>query len=377
MSISRITNKNIFLRIFSFTKEFILRELKKGDVFFPYKIQIPHPLYTFWKDNPPCRYSNIYNAKLYHFINTIPSKYLNKPHILEIIDHPLSILSKYIDGEFTHKKYIDNLPLAKRMYLSNNMKKILVPFYGIVPIMNDYFDLELNDKIIVIRHPMKDNIKNHIKEPSEVLNFLNISSDFHAKGTRFIINAWDKFANNKNNVKLTIVCHNIPEIYENNLPNSITLIKRVPLLSEEKDELFKCADVFIANTLTDGGGAQEALSYGKPLVLFRLYSADDLVSKNNGFIVDVPISIYDTKHYGKTWYTHNDFLDFIEIYNQNGGFLNTIADLCKIFNRYNDHRELVEEHRRNSIKLFYDEFSLDVRNKKIMSIYKDAYKDEK
>jgi glycosyltransferase involved in cell wall biosynthesis len=371
VSISNITAKKNILKVADFSYEFLSRELYKSKIYFPYKIQLPHPLYTFWKGNPPCNYCNAYRAKLFHFVNSVPPKYDDKQYILEIIDHPLSILSKYISGDFTHDKYINNVEKAQNMYCMSNMKKLLIPFEGQREFIKYYFGEDINKKVKVIHQPLENNIKNNIKKASKELNFLNISSDFEAKGTSLILDAWKNFQDSFNNAYLTLICHNIPKEYEDNLPKNVKLIKKLPLSDSDKNYLFKDADIFIANTLTDGGGAQEALSFGKPLVMFRIYSAMDLLKNNNGILINVPLNIYDVKHYGKTWKSHNEFISYIEEYRESGKFDRTINDLSDSFRKYENNRSLVEEHRRNSVELFNKEFTLKNRNKKIISIYRE------
>ena len=162
MSISQIIKPNIFLKITSIVKELAQRELLtigvKQKVFFPYRVSLIHPAFNESKNNPPIHYTNKHNARLFHYIQGANSTCLEENHIIEVIDHALSLLAPYNGYALTCQEYVEQVPIAKKLYDSPKLTKILFTSEGQRKVFRRYFpDDELFKKTKVLPLAWHDN----------------------------------------------------------------------------------------------------------------------------------------------------------------------------------------------------------------------------
>ena len=337
MSISQnIRNSKYRRRIKKFfemiQRESVSEQLK---VYFPYKVDLIHPAFNELKNNPPIRYVNKYRAELLHLVMGGSKKDLEKPHIVEIIDHAFSIVASYEVFPREPVEYYNRQEIIRELYLDENLKKLVFISNGQRELFKYYFpEKEILDKSVVIPLPWKDNIAIGKKDKSKNINFLFIASNYHTKGVEIVLKAWKIFAKNNKNATLTLVSHDIPIDVELKLDKSIELIKQVPLNLNLKNRLYKHADVVLTITLTDGVTAIEATSYGKPIITFRTQHSKDFIDNDNGIEIDVPVNVYDVKSYEIVWKTKQEFDEIVKEYIKNGKFDKTIDDLVSAFKRY-------------------------------------------
>ncbi len=374
MSISQIIKPNRWIKRLKIIGEYIYREGKVFNpykIYFPYKADLVHPVFDELKSKPPIKYLNKKDANLLHLVLGGNKKDLEQSCILEVIDHAFSIIASYEIFPREPIEYYNRREKIKELYLNKNLKKIIFISNGQKDLTRYYFPGEkILEKSVVIAIPWKDNIAIGKKQIENSLNFLFIASNYQAKGVEIALKAWGEFKSmDRTSSTLTLVSHDIPKEVEENLQKDIKLIKQVPLSSELKNKLYKDADVVLALTLTDGIIAVEATSYGKPIITYKTQHQRDFIDNNNGVEIDVPINIYDVDKYGIVWKTSKEFHKIVKEYISNGNFDNVIDELVKSFIKYSEDRNFIEKQTQNAIKKYYKDYTIELRNKKILEIY--------
>lgn len=376
MSISRIIKPNRYLRKVLTLKEIAKRELltigAKQKVFFPYHTSFIHPAFDELKNKPPVYYTNRHNARLFHYIQGARPKDLEENHIIEVIDHALSLLAPYNGYELTCQEYAEQVPVAKKLYDSSNLKKILFISEGQRALFRRYFPYEeLFKKTKVIPLPWSDNTNKAKKQFNKDRTFFLIASHYQAKGVAIVLDAWERYVANNPNAIFTLVSHDISKDIEQQLHSSIILIKQTPLSKKLKEQLYAQSDVVIATTLTDGVIAIEATSYGKPVIVFRTQHSEDFINRENGIGVDVPINIYD-EGYGLDWKTNDEYLDRLGLYYRDGRFKTVVEKLVEAFRFFDDPRKL-SRFTKNAIEKYHEYQRVELRNKILREMYDECY----
>ena len=378
MSISRVIKPSKIYLIVALAYEIIYREFNTfftdKRIYFPYKVSLNHPAFNELKNNPPVKYSNKHNAKLFHYIQGSGRSSLDKKEhiILEVIDHALSLLAPYNGYKLTFNEYIQQVAIARTLYLSPELKKIIFISEGQKEVFKKYFpeDIILK-KSVVIPLAWLDNTEKTKSKINDSRNFLLIASNYQTKGVQLVLDAWNKYILTNPKATLTLVSHDIPKEIEESLHNSVILIKEAPLPIHLKDELYSKSDVAIATTLTDGVTAIEATSYGKPIIIFRMQHAEDLIDNNNGILVDTPINLYDDG-YGIEWKTIDEYIEFIDRFYNEGKFEFTIKELIDTFIAFEDSNTL-ESLTQNAVAKYHKSYRIEVRNKMLKEIYDECY----
>ncbi len=376
MSIAKkLIKKKVIIKInliITFIKRFFNSLFSKRKIYFTNNAYLLHPIFSEIKKHPPLNYSNKFNAEIFHFIQGCRVNDLKKNVIIEVIDHPLSILAPYFNKDLSCFDYIQNIDFATNLYLNDSIKKILLVSQGQYNIFKKYFPkVEILEKTLILSLPWKDNISKGKKIINENRTFLFIASDFHSKGVFLILDAWNLFIKKNTSDRLILVCHNIPIDIKNYLDPSIQLIEEIPLSLEQKDYLYSNADVVIAPSLTDGISPIEATSYGKPIIIFRGQHSNDFVDNENGILVDVPINIYDDG-YGVLWKTESEYIDIILHMYKKNEFSNTIQSLTDSFTYFLNHENLILA-RDGAIEKFYNSYQIKIRNQKLSILYNEIY----
>lgn len=377
MSISQIIKPNKILFKLKLYEEYLNREIfsnfEEMKIYFPYRAEYFHPAFDELMRHPPINYVNRHNAELFHYIQGANPNGLIKNHIVEVIDHALSILAPYNGLRLTCSDYVNQIPVAKELYESPKIKKIIFISEGQREIFAGYFpDSELMDKTTVIPLAWHDNTKKSKHRFTDERKFLFIASNYTAKGVQIVLDAWEIYIQNNPKAKLTLVSHDIPKETEAELDNSISLIKKAPLPKYLKEKLYAECDVSVATTLTDGVTPIEATSYGKPVIIFRTQHSKDFIDENNGILVDVPVNIYDDE-YGIKWKTNDEYLDSVVTFYNNGRFKSTIKNLVDAFAFYDDETNL-KSFTNNSISKYRKSYRIEIRHQSLKELYRECYK---
>jgi glycosyltransferase involved in cell wall biosynthesis len=376
VSISQIIKKGRLSHKFDILKEKLEREFRfskeQKKVFFPYKAGLLHPVFDELKQTPPLiSYVNKNRADLFHYIQGSHPKDFEKDHIIEIIDHALSILAPYNGRACTCEEYVSQIELARQLYLNNNLKKIIFTSNGQLAVFKKYFqDTKILQKAKVIYLPWKDNTHLSRENRSHTRQYLFIASNYQTKGVKIILDSWEKYCDSNITALLTLVSHDLPEDLKKNLPHTVTLVEKAPLSQKLKDRLYSGCDVVISTTLTDGIGAIEAIAYGKPVIIFCTQHSKDFTNFDNGVEVDVPINIYD-EGYGILWKTSEAYLKVLDKYYNEGKFEDVTDRLVDVFKSFEE-ASVLEKMRQNAIKKYYTHHRIELRNKKLMEIYNEC-----
>ena len=357
-----------FTLIIEFTKRLFISFFRKKKIYFTYSSYLFHPIFSEIKKYPPINYCNKFNAKIFHYIQgCLPSEIKNFV-IIEVIDHPLSLLAPYLNKELNCSDYIQNIDLATEIYLNDSIKKIILVSNGQFNNFKKYFpDYKILEKATVLPLTWKDNINNGKKDINDSHTYLFIASDFYSKGVFLVIDAWNFFKKNNSKDKLILVCHNIPNEIKIYLDNSIDLIETIPLAIKKKNELYSSADIVIALSLTDGISPIEATSYGKPIIVCRGQHSTDFVNNNNGILVDVPVNIYDDA-YGFLWKTELEYIDVIKKMYQKNEFASSIRDLVDALIHFSNKDNIIIA-RNMAIEKYYNTYQIKNRNQKLLDLY--------
>jgi hypothetical protein len=330
MAIQNYTIKNNLFNKFKNYFFIIIQVIKRfnfnSGVFFRYKTLYTHPSYNIYYTDPPIKFTNYFNANLYHWVN-YPKMSFNKNFIIEINDHPLSVIS----GKFNIAEpylVLQHIDFARSIYANPKCVKIIMTCEGVKKIFNFYFKNEFNEKIVLIPQPGCYNDNEIIIEKKNTINFLCLASDFFSKGVDLVIKSWISIPNRKNSL-LHIACPNIPQEILDTIKNNHDIIihKNAPLNNIEKHQLFTETQVLIASTHIHGGAnIYEAMSYGQAIISFEYH-----LNFFNKFakIISMPYYFYNPKLYGIKWKTFNDFHNILSIDKNNGIFNESIKSLSE------------------------------------------------
>ena len=376
MSIVQLSNNNRIIKKISNGLEYFKRELisinASYKIYFPYHSALRHPVFSELVKHPPLNYTNRKNARLYHQIQGVSKADLGNKNIVEVIDHALSILAPYYGHSLSCNEYSENVNLARTIYESPNIKKVLFISEGQKRLFENYFPIEgLVQKSRVIPVPWKDNIKFKSNNFGGKRRYLLIASDYITKGVPLVLEAWKKFATSNPGSELSLVSHDLPQEKENQLHESVTLYREAPLTRKNKERLYAQSDVVIATTLTDGVTAIEATSFGKPVIVFRNQHSNDFVNRENGVVIDVPINIYD-EGYGKIWKTNEEYSELIKQQYIKGGFDEVVERLIHAFTIFRESKTIVQ-YTQNAVEKYYEFHTIDSRNRALMEVYEEVY----
>lgn len=333
-------------------------------VYFPYFDLInTHPSFLIFYKNPPLNYSTFKNAKIFHYINSIPESHPNRSFIIEPNDHPLSVSKRSEPNEA-----IDFIDAAASIYQSELCKKIIVTGERQVALFQRYLP-NLERKITIIRGISVAKEVDLLKKYANLRNptFLCMASDYRKKAVDIVISAW-KNSNAKKQSTLIIACPNIPHEMTRSLSdNNIYIIPKAPISKSQKHELYSNAHVVIAPVHTDGGAnILEAFEYGIPVITMR--SHRDFILRKNGWEIDVPLNFYD-EGYGVEWKTWQDYWELLRSLKNRGEFNPAIEKFVSIFDSIAKDPSPLYEMSLNSHFLAKNDFSLTSRNLALREIY--------
>lgn len=137
-------------------------------------------------------------------------------------------------------------------------------------------------------------IKKRCKEP--VLKVLFVASDFVLKGGSEIISAFENLRNLPIHLTLITRAESIPEIWKNRLDKLRPNVKAIEfnLKPAELGEIYARSHVLLHPTYKDSFGivVLEAMKSGLPIIATNLYSIPEMVTPENGYLIDPPKSYF-------------------------------------------------------------------------------------
>ncbi len=341
----------------------------KPKIFFRYATRLTHPTFLRYYENPPINWANFYSFDIAHWIN-YPAIINKKPFIIEVNDHPLSIISYSQPGFKQPVEVISHLRDAKQIY-ENNLCKIILITHGFEHLFHYYFGDIFDHKLSYIHSPgCIPKLSPSINQENQPVIFACLASDYVLKGVDLVIDAWLSL-NNISNAQLILACPNIPEsrIQEINANQNIKIIKTAPLSDLEKHDILKQASVTIAPTHVHGGGnIIEGMEYGHAIIYFKSHTTD---FQSVGDEISVPYHFYLPSAYGVEWKTIDEFKERLLIDKAAGKFLLTKYELIKCMEKLINNNPYLNQRRAHVFELAKTSFSLNARNETLRKLYKE------
>jgi glycosyltransferase involved in cell wall biosynthesis len=375
MSIQKVQAKKSFLKIR--TTLLIIFQIfhraifvSKPKIFFRYFTSSTHPAFKRFYDNAPLHWANIFNYEIAHWIN-YPAYITSKPFVLEINDHPLATVSFKKRGLCEPGDVLEHIYDAEQVYASKYCRKILIASNGYRKLFNHYFGFNYDHKIIEVHSPgclpqKKLNLMN-INQP---IRFLCLASDYMLKGVDLVIEAWLSIKD-RNKAKLILACPNIPLEIIKKLSGepSIEIISKAPLSDEYKKKLLYGSAVTIAPTHISGGSTiAEGMEFGHHIIHFEFHNTEfDKI----GDRIKVPYHFYSINDYGYSWKTIDQFKQILYSDKKNSRFTYVIQKISSSIESIINNPEYLNQQRKFVFKNAQEDFSLRVRNEKLLEIYKE------
>jgi glycosyltransferase involved in cell wall biosynthesis len=376
MAINQHIKYNLFKRIknkVSSIMQFLSRAAsqEKPYVFFRYKTSRTHPGFSKFYDDPPVKWANQNKAKLLHWIS-YPDFIDNRPFIIEPNDHPLSVHgwkgSPTADVSNLDKLISDSIEL----YEKKSCKAIILSSKKYVDIFKEYIPENLWTKLVLFPSdigaiPKIFSVSERQKEKN--IKFLCLASDYERKGLELIVKAWSAIENKGDSV-LTIVCPKFPEYLKKNQNQNLRLIEAGPISDDFKRDLHLTHHVALCPTLIDGGtNIIEAIEYGMPVISSEYHRSSTYIIGDMGFIVQSPFQYYDTRHYGKTWKSIDQYLNVVDTAIINGKYDSVIEEWTKYMTIYINDISLIYTHGQNSYNAASTILSHAKRNSLLRGLY--------
>ena len=279
----------------------------------------------------------------------------NKPYVTEV-DNP-ACLTYYSPVALKNpliksiiKSYIRNENFVSFLPMSKAAEKGLVNAFG----------EEVKEKSQVVYPPFPYKVK---PKSNDVLSFIFISYHFYAKGGKELLKAVKKL---EGKFKLTIV-GKMPKM---KLPNNVEFKGRV-LRDELINSILPSYDVIVHPSYWDSFGIApyEAINIGLAGISTNLYALPEfIVHERNGFNFEPPIKYFNDDFLPnmRFWYTN------IEEFAKHHEFPNVVKRLVEYMQYYIDNPKELRKHKRYSKKLAKERFSLEIRNKVLLDVFKRA-----
>ena len=252
----------------------------------------------------------------------------NSSKFLLEIDLPMSLNNYNILNHRRSWKEVRNKLESKEckgiIVFSEWAKRNLVLHYG----------PKINEKTFVLYPPIYSN-QLDFKLKNKNIDFTFIATQFLMKGGHQVLEAFNNLQKSGfNDIKLTIVTRlnelkNIPIDFKNN--KNIKWIE-ANLNDEEITKLLKCSKCLLHPTLSDSFGVVvlEAISQGCAIIASNMASFPEMVSSENGFLINPPIatSVNDTyiTEFGNSKY-FNSYLETLNLDNLTEEIFNNMKTL--------------------------------------------------
>lgn len=310
------------------------------------------------------------NLRGIDLVNTPGHVLLNRiPYVVEI-DNP-ACLARY-DLEILLKRR----KLIERFLTSRFCCGIVCISEAAKKGMEAYFSSEVLKRCEVIYPYVKPNPYKKTERLGRTI-LLTVNTKFYMKGTRDLLLAYEQIRKNFANVELWVVS-NTPKEYLEKYKH-FEDIKFFPA-KFNKEELYRDfysqCDIFIQPSYQDSFGLVylEILASGKPIITTDLYAIPELVADGfNGYLIKSPVYMYNKDYTLKPEYfpmkqkdTENEFYRKIE-----GSAV--VKELVAKMGLMLARREGIAEMGENSLRLFMQKFSEEIRQQKLLKLYKRVY----
>jgi len=322
-----------------------------------------HPFWKSYYTFPPVPYTLQSLARLCHFINFVP-KNNTKPFIIDY-EHVLMMSGKSRDYVYM----VNSAQEIKNQLKNEKCRAIFVPSEGAIRETTRYIKTsEIMNKIHIIRPaypPQPENRHNH----SGPFTILTIGNKFWGKGIPIAIEAFrilrERYGSD---IKMNLVSGDIPSDYP--LPEGVNLLN-VPMLDDRiRSKLYKNAHIFLLPCLQDSFAVyQEAMAYGVPMIITRIYDKDELVlDGQTGYLLDTPISLYDGA-FGIEWKSWDEFQEIVKRKFNRGDFSGMIDEIVAKTEILMNDISLIRDMGQAAQRLQREKFSPNVRNRQVRQIY--------
>ena len=370
--ISRV--KNITSKVAQFFFRMFTGE--KPYVYLRYRYTNTHPGFIRMYHTPPIKWSNRYNAKLFHWLGY--ADFVDeRPFIVEPNDHPLSAHGWKGRPSYDVKNFSKIVSEARELYEKDNCKSVILTSQQNILFFKAYMPKKIWHKIKLLPSdvgaiPRKFDWSTRIT--SKKVKFLCIASDYDLKGISIMLRAWS-FMKVGENASLTIVCPKFPSLEGGKecTRKGVEFIEQGPITEEFKKNLYISHHVALCPTLVDGGtNIIEAMEYGLPILTNKYHRSESYIIGNNGFIVSSPYQYYDVEHYGLTWSSVSEYMDVVNTSIEAGGYDFVVQEWKEYMEMYIADPCLSYCQGIESYNLSSNELSQSFRNKSLRVIYKEA-----
>ncbi len=231
-------------------------------------------------------------------------------------------------------------------------------------------------------YPLIEQESSDIKKlaPMKSLRLL-FAGMFYIKGGMELCHAFEILKKSHDHLELTIIAP-LQTIKESDR-QYITSLPGLTLLDATLDEtamkkMYASHDIFMLPTFRDGFGLVlvEAIAYGMPLICTDQYATTEVViDKYNGYVFpNHPLKDYDPSTYrllGKYYNPKDFYRDLFRL--QNEGCLKPVENfLVTSIENYLNNTNLLEEHSKNSLKLYKEKFDAKKISHQIESVFLNA-----
>lgn len=292
----------------------------------------------------------------------VPVTKIRKPYVMEM-DNPACIC-------FYNQLWLRLLNPVLRMILgSHRLKTIVCISEACKKSIEVEYGKQISDKVRVVYPYIADKNISTVHKTNKKIEFLFVSTQFLLKGGRETMHAFERLASVRDDFHLTLVTNlNEEQQKQYDLP-FVTYVKANLNKKLLHDNYFSKADVFIVPSFQDSFGMVylEALSYGLPIIATKIFATPEMVyDGENGFLVPSPIHFYKDNYQFNPKYKNGGVVEEIE---KHGLYQETAHNLEKCILKIMDDKTR-EEMRKRSQEIFKDKFSVTIRDKAFLSLFK-------
>lgn len=306
----------------------------------------------------------------------------NKPYCI-YIENGLAVynydrhVANNLIAKYLVSRFIKNDSCKKLIFMSDAAKKSFLSSVSYTPETIQY----IMQKGMVV-YPLTKKISTETKKHHGTIKLLFVGQ-YYIKGGTELLKAFRKLKKQYPNVALTIVTpiHVIKE-------SDIEILKETPgitlidadLHEEDMNLLYQTHDIFVLPTYRDSFGMVllEAISWGMPLIITDQFATTEMgIDSYNAFVFpNHLLKDYDSETYrllGK-YYNPKDFYKAL-FQLQKEAKLQPIEDfLFTSVEKYLNNPGLLEEHSKNSLKLYIDKFDAQKLSNQIETVFSEALK---
>ena len=274
-------------------------------------------------------------------------------------------------------KAIKSKYCRKLMPTSENTYNILKDKY--------FFDEEIESKAEIVNYAYTDVHRNRPLKPSnrDKLRLLFIGHHFFRKGGDILVSLFNELKNHFN-IELTIISRIEADDWltktskkdEDEMKNKLTNSSGIDWINSASyknivEKFLPEADIFVLPTWGDNWGHVlcEALSAGLPVISTKIRAIPEIVQHDvNGLLIDLPVDKHGVLYTNKLNMKEPDYFKTAREENL-GKMKETFKNyLIKLLQS----KDIRTKFGHKSRKLFEEKFTYEVRNKKLIEIYKNA-----